>query len=110
MKHYEVLISDKANEDMETIYNYIVETFNDPITAARQYDRIADAILSLEEMPERIKIMDSEPECSKGLRPLAVDNYVVIFVIKAEIVYIVRVLYSASDISKRLSEKRLSEE
>ena len=74
MKHYEVLISDKANEDMEGIYKYIAETLLAPMAAAKQYDRIADAILSLEDMPERIKLMDSEPERSKGLRPLIVDK------------------------------------
>ena len=105
MRHYEVLISDKANEDMEAIYKYIAETLLVPATAAKQYDRIAESILSLESMPERIKIMDSEPEHSKGLRPLIVDNYTVFFVIRKETVYITRVLYSARDISKRLSEE-----
>ncbi|MCL1875519.1 MAG: type II toxin-antitoxin system RelE/ParE family toxin [Synergistaceae bacterium] len=105
MRHYEVLISDKADEDMEVIYKYIAETLLVPVTAAKQYDRIAEAILSLENMPERIKIMDSEPERSKGLRALIVDNYTVFFVIGHEKVYIARVLYSASDISKRLSEE-----
>ena len=105
MKHYEVLISDKANEDMEGIYKYIAETLLAPMAAAKQYDRIADAILSLEDMPERIKLMVSEPERSKGLRPLIVDKYTVVFVIKGDIVYIVRILYSASDIRKRLSGK-----
>jgi hypothetical protein len=56
-------------------------------------------------MPERIKLMDSEPERSKGLRALYVDNYTVFFVVKIEIVYIARILYSASDISKRLLEE-----
>jgi len=105
MKQYKVLISDKANAEMESIYEYIAETFFDPETAARQYDRIADAILTLEEMPERIKLMDSEPERTKGLRALKVDNYSVLFVIKIDTVLIVRVLYSASNISKRLSEE-----
>ena len=90
---------------MESIYDYIAETFNAPETAARQYDRIANAILSLEEMPERVKIMDSEPENTKGLRALRIDNYSVFFVVKTDTVYIVTVLYSASDISKRLSEE-----
>jgi len=105
MKHYEVLISDKANKDMEDIYEYISEVLSRPVTAAKQYDRIADAILSLEKMPERIKIMDSEPEHSKGLRPLIVDNFTVFFLIKIDTVYITRVLYSASDISRRLAEE-----
>ena len=105
MKHYEVLISDKAYGDMEAIYAYIAETLLEPVAAAKQYDRIAEAILSLEEMPERIRIMDSEPERSKGLRPLIVDNYTVFFVIHVETVQIARVLCSASDISKKLFEE-----
>ena len=102
MKHYDVLISDKANNDMEAIYAYIAETLLSPVTAARQYDRIADAILSLETMPTRVKLMDSELERSRGLRLLSVDNYAVIFVVRDDAVYIVRVLYGASNISKRL--------
>jgi len=91
MKSYEVLISDKACEEMEAIYEYISETLQAPIAAAKQYDRIAEAILSLGEMPERIKVMDSEPECSKGLRALIVDNYTVFFTIGVNKVNIARV-------------------
>jgi len=105
MKQYEVMISDKAHEDMEVIYNYIAGTLSSPMAAAKQYDRIADAILTLETMPERIKVMASEPERSEGLRPLIVDNYTVVFAVKADTVIVVRVLYSASDISKRLCEE-----
>ena len=68
MKKYEVLLSDRANDDMESIYKYIAEILLAPIAAANQYDRIAEAILSLDVMPERIKLMDSEPERSKGLK------------------------------------------
>ena len=52
MKRYEVLISDNASGDMDEIYTYIAETLLEPVIAAKQYDKIADAILSLEEMPE----------------------------------------------------------
>jgi len=106
MGHYEVLISDKAYDDMETIHTYIAEILLVPTIAAKQYDRIADAILTLEDMPERVKIMDSEPERSQKLRALSVDNYKVFFVVKDKAVNIARVLYSASDISRRLSEER----
>jgi plasmid stabilization system protein ParE len=105
MKHYEVRISDKASEDMDDIYTYIAETLVAPVAAANQYDRITDAILTLEEMPDRIRIMDSEPGRSKGLRRLPVDNYSVFYVVKSEIVLVTRVLYSASDVDKRLSEE-----
>ncbi len=105
MKRYEVLISDKANDDMEAIYAYISETLRAPAIAAKQYNRIADAILSLEGMPERIRTLDSEPERSKGLRPLIVDSYTIFFIVRDDAVNIVRVLYSASDIGKRLFEQ-----
>jgi len=35
MRHYEVLISDKANEDMEAIYTYICKTFSAPMSATK---------------------------------------------------------------------------
>ena len=54
--------------------------------------------------PERVRIMESEPEHTMGLRQLPVDNYSVFFVVKEERVIVARVLYSASDLSKRLLE------
>ena len=107
MKHYNVILSDKAALDMDDLYKYISEDLASPETAADQYDRIADAILTLEEMPGRVKIMDSEPACSRGLRNLIVNNYSALFIIKGDEVIIARVLYSASDISARLSEELL---
>ena len=59
MRHYEVVISEKAREDMDAIHRYIAETLLEPFIAAKQYDSIADAILTLEEMPERIIAFDA---------------------------------------------------
>jgi len=105
LKIYNIEITDKAYEDMDNIYIYISETLLEPVIAANKYDKIADAILTLDIMPERIKIMDSEPARTRGLRPLLIDNYTVLFTIESDTVYVVRVLYSSSDISARLSEE-----
>lgn len=104
MKHYIVQITDKALEDMEEIYDYIAMQLQAPENAMGQYNRIAEAIEMLDMFPERVKIMDSEPEHTMGLRQLSVDNYSVFYVIKEERVIVARVLYSASDISRRLLE------
>lgn len=53
-------------------------------------------------MAERICIMESEPERSKEMRRLLVDNYSVFFVIQGDNVIVTDVLYSASDIESRL--------
>ncbi len=55
-----------------------------------------------EALADRICIMESEPERSKEMRRLLVDNYSVFFVIQGDNVIVTDVLYSASDIESRL--------
>ena len=57
-------------------------------------------------MPERIKLMESEPERTRGLRRLIVDNYAVFFIIADDVVIVTNVLYGASDIESRLRGNR----
>ena len=105
VKNYIVQITDKALADMEEIYEYIVVQLQSPENAIGQYNRIAEAIEKLDMFPERVRVMESEPECTMGLRQLPIDNYSIFYVIREERVIVARVLYSASDISRRLREK-----
>lgn len=103
MKQYTVEITDEALDDMEQIYNHIAHVLLAPENAMGQYNRIADEILKLDVFPERFRIMDSEPENSKDIRRMLVDNYSVFYVIKEDKVIVTDVLYSASDIENRLN-------
>ncbi len=105
MKRYTVKITDRALADMEEIYNYIAIQLQASENAMRQYNRIAEAIEGLNVFPERVRLMESASEKAMGLRQLVVDNYSVFYVIENEDVIVTRVLYSASDISKRLLEE-----
>ena len=105
MKQYTVQITDKALADMEEIYTYIAEQLLAPENAIEQYNRIAEAIQNLNVFPERVRIMESEPEYAMGLRQLPIDNFLVFYVIEDNRVVVTRVLYSASDISRRLLER-----
>ena len=102
MRQYKIQITDTALSDMEEIYNYIAEQLQAPEAAMRQYNRIVDAIETLDTFPERVKLMETEEELVLGLRQLPVDNYSVFFHITEERAIIRNVLYSASDITKRL--------
>ncbi len=104
MKHYKIQITDKALSDMEEIYNYIAEQLLAPEVAMGQYNRIADAIETLDTFPERVKLMETEEERVLGLRQMPVDNFFVFFHIREERVIVTNVLYSASDIAKRLRD------
>ena len=104
MTLYEVQITNRALADMESIYSYIADVLQTPDNAMNQYNRIAKAIERLGVFPERIKIMETEPERGKNIRQLNVDNYAVFYVIRERRVVVFRVLYGASDISRRLLE------
>ena len=102
MKQYVVEITDEALADMDQLYNHIAYVLLAPENAMGQYNRIADEIIKLDIFPERFRITDSEPEHSKGIRRMLVDNYSVFYVIKEDRVIVTDVLYSASDIDSRL--------
>lgn len=104
MKHYNIQITDKALSDMEEIYYYIAEQLQAPEAAMGQYNRIADAIETLETYPERVKLIETEEERELGLRQMPVDNFSVFFHIREDRVIITNVLYSASDIAVRLRD------
>ncbi len=104
MKQYVVRITDRALADMEEIYNYIAIQLQAPENAMGQYNRIAEAVEELYVFPERVKLMESDPERIMGLRQLVIDNYSVFYVIEGMDVIVTRVLYSAMDISRRLLE------
>lgn len=104
MMQYVVEITDEALKDMEQLYNHIANVLLAPENAIGQYNRIAEKILELDTFPERFRIMDSEPEHSRGLRRMLVDNYSVFYVIERNKVIVTNVLYSASDIERRLQE------
>ena len=105
MENYTVNITDDALADMEDIYNYIAYELLAPENARGQYDRSANAILTLDSFPERFCIFDAEPEHSLGIRRMVVDNYLVCYVVDPGTVTVIAVFYGASDIHARLGER-----
>ena len=106
MDIYEVKITDEALADMDGIYNYIANTLLAPENAMGQYNRIAEAILTLESYPERYPIFDSEPEHSWEMRKMIVDNYLVSYIVDPGKVTVTDVLFGASNVHVRLQERR----
>lgn len=104
MKQYIVEITDEALADMEQLYNHIAYTLCAPEKAIGQYNRISDQILKLDTLPERFRIIDLEPGDLTGIRRMLVDNYSVFYVVEEDRVVVTNVLYSASDVGRRLNE------
>ena len=107
MKKFIVDITDDALADMEAIYEYITIKLQAPENAIGQYNRIADAILTLDYFPDRYGLFECEPEHSFGIHRMVVDNYLVCYVIDPGVVTVTDVLYGASDVHKRLQERHM---
>lgn len=106
MMKYEVKITDEALEDMEKIYEYIANELLAPENAMGQYNRIAEAILTLDSFPEKFSLFEMEPEHSWGMRRMIVDNYLVCYLIDSDVVTVTDVLYGASNVHTRLNARR----
>ena len=108
MKSYAVQITEEALSDMEALYSYIALRLKAPENAMKQYNRIADAIVSLKQFPDRFAYVELEPEYSMGIHRMLVDHFVVFYVIDNDTVIVTDVLYGASDTQYRWKERHLS--
>ena len=107
MREYPVKITEKALRDMDGIYEYFAFNLQSPENAMGQYNRIAEAILTLESFPERYPIFDSEPEHSWEMRRMVVDNYLVCYMVDPGKVTVTDILFGASNVHIRLRERHL---
>ena len=101
---YQVILSDAANRDLRNIFEYIFYEIKAPQSASGMLDKLEKAVLSLEEMPNRHKVIEREPWLSRKVRLMPVGNYVVIYFVddnKYE-VNIMRIIYGGRDIDAEL--------
>lgn len=90
---------------MESIYDYISEHLHSPETAIGLYNRLADSIETLDLFPERNQTFESPTESHRAMRIQRVENYSAVYMIQDDVVVVLRVLYSASDIRMRLLDE-----
>ena len=96
MTKYTVYISPQAYRDLDEIYEYITNDLFAEAAAIRLIDDIENAILSLEENPERGAERKVGMYAFSGYRQLFVKNYTIVYRVDdaARSVMIVTVRYS----------------
>ena len=108
---YEVFTTEQAATDLRAIFEYIAYDLLAGQNALNQLDRLEQAILSLDEMPERYHLYDKEPWKERNLRIMPVDGYLVFYIPRSEekTVTVIRVMYGRRDIDAQLKQTKLSE-
>lgn len=105
---YKVNVTAQAATDLRTIFEYIAYDLLAGQNAVNQLDRLEQAILSLDEMPERYSLYDKEPWKERNLRIMPVDNYLVLYIPQKEekTVTVIRVMYGRRDIDAQLKQTK----
>ena len=109
---FDVQISEQADNDLRSIFEYIAFELLAPESASGQLDRLEEVISKLDHMPEKYRMYEEEPWRSRGLRVFPIDYYMVLYIPDAEtkIVTVIRVMYSGRDADKELKRHTHYEE
>lgn len=99
MDKYQVIISPRAYQNIDDIYKYIAKKLFATQAAMNLVDKLEEAILSLETMPQRFTKRQVGSYANRGYRQLFVKNFTVIYKIDetAKKVFIITIRYSKSN-------------
>lgn len=81
---YQIIITEPAELDIAEATRYIAKELQNPAAANSLLDDIENSIASLKNMPERHAIIKNERLLSLGFRYLAVNNYLVFYIIRED--------------------------
>lgn len=92
---YEVIITEKAKQELRDIYDYISKSLMEENTANKLIDKIEKDLLQLEDIPEGFNVIENHLNKNFEYRRLPINNYVAIYRVdkKAKEVYILRIVY-----------------
>ena len=100
-----IVYTDRARQDLLTLFDYIANTLLSPDAARRTADAVMNAVRGLSDMPERYPLYRDEPWHSRNVRFVPVKNYLAFYVADGDTVTVIRILYAERDVSGQLEEE-----
>ena len=79
METYDVKLTPRALQDLDSIYTYISQSLMEPDTALKLLSRLEEAIFSLEQLPQRGALRKTGAYANRGYRQLLVENYLAVY-------------------------------
>lgn len=104
MMNWEIQYTEKANNDIREIYEYIAFSLLEIGTASKIVSNIIKTVNSLNEMPRRFPIYKSISNTE--IRSANIGNFIIFYFVedKTQTVTIISVLYGGSDIDNILQD------
>ena len=99
---FDFYIYPKAQEDLDSIFDYVKDSLNSPKAACDLIDRFYEAIEYVRIFPFSCPLLKNEAVENKELRKLIVDNYIIYYIPneKEKKIEIVRVSYGRRNITE----------
>lgn len=94
---YKLIITKDAQSELEAIADYISESLSNPSAAARLLDRIKQHYNTLSDNPLIYQVCDSISSGEKEYRKIVINNYILIFRVENNTVYILHIFYGRRD-------------
>jgi len=96
---YKVIISEAAQKDIDSIFEYIYLTLSAPKAADRISSNIARSILNLRAFPQQGVLTDKTSSEGSPYRKLIVENYIVYYLLCEDdkAIYVSRVFDGRTD-------------
>lgn len=108
MRLYRIEITEAAKEDLENIGDYLAFILENPDAAINTIRQIRKKINTLRYYPER-NGLETDPELAKiGVRMDYFRNYKICYIVKLEVIYIVRILHKLEDSHIHLHQSLIS--
>lgn len=102
-------LTGKAEADLDNILSYMAAQLSNPQAAAAFLEKLQDAISEACSFPESGSPVDNEFLPCKTIRKKRIGNYILYYFSdeKAEIIYILRILYGRRNLDEILREMNL---
>jgi len=81
---FKVKISESANVDLETIFNYIAEELSNPKAATDFADALSEKYMELEEHPFMFEVSRNERLAELGYRRFVIGSYIALYLVNEE--------------------------
>lgn len=99
--YYEIVLTDMAEADLDSIYDYIANTLKEENSSNKLMNKIETSILRLEQFPYSCSEVHIKPR-NKRYRKLVIGNYIVLYRVEEEYkqVVIFHIFYGKKDYLK----------
>jgi len=97
MKEYRIVYKQKAKEDVESLFYFIVSQYKTYRTAEKYVDGIEETILTLKRSPESFQIQSHKSISQYGVnaRRINYKRMAIIYTVHESVVYIHRIVASS---------------